>query len=129
LLAILVASKCSETHVGAMEAYRAYASLASSMGLKPVTVRQYSSILNVLEELGAVERLVWSVGYYGKISLVAVRDPEQILSELKEDLTLGELAEKACSLPRGPYSCRPLILPVLLRTSLLTHSTCLQFFL
>jgi hypothetical protein len=92
-----------------MEAYRAYASLASSMGVKPVTVRQYSSILNVLEELGAVERLVWSVGYYGKISLVAVRDPDQILSELKEDLTLGELAEKACSsLPRGLTAVGPL---------------------
>ncbi|MCC5990506.1 MAG: hypothetical protein LM558_03235 [Thermosphaera sp.] len=102
LLAILVASGCSGSHVTMMESYATYVRLAQVAGFKPVTVRQYRNILDVLEELGAVERLVWSVGYYGKISIVAVRDPERILSELREDLALGGLAEEVCSsLPRG----------------------------
>jgi hypothetical protein len=77
-----------------MHAYTVYVRLAGEAGFKPVTTRQFSSILNELGRLGAVDRRVRSIGRYGKHSVVVVRDPELILSELKEDLTLGELAER-----------------------------------
>lgn len=114
LLAIMVASLCTGGRVNTMDAYMAYVRLAGEAGFKPVTTRQFNNILNELGRLGVVDRRVRSIGRYGKMSTVAVKDPELILSELKEDLALGELAEKCDALfffTSGPTAVGPLSSP------------------
>jgi hypothetical protein len=65
--------------------------------VKPVTYRQFTTIIRQLVETGVVERSVWSVGRYGRMSVLKVIEPERVWRELREDLALGEVAERICA--------------------------------
>lgn len=98
LLAALAFPKCYGRHwVRTREVYAEYTRLSAIADVKPVTYRQFTTIIKQLEEVGAVERAVWSVGRYGKESVMKVGGPDRIWGELSEDLALGELAERLCA--------------------------------
>jgi hypothetical protein len=98
LLAVLVYPKCyGRKYARTREVYAEYARLSAIADVKPVTYRRFGTIVRQLEEMGVIERSVWSVGRYGKMSVLKVIEPERVWKELKEDLALGEVVERLCS--------------------------------
>jgi Cdc6-like AAA superfamily ATPase len=98
LLAALVHPKCyGRADVETREVYAEYTRLSAIANAKPVTYRQFTTIIKQLEDIGVIERSVWSVGRYGKMSVLKVRKPDRIWRGLREDLALGELAERLCT--------------------------------
>ena len=106
LLATVVFPKCyGRSWARTREVYMEYTRLSAVADVKPVTYRQFTTIIKQLVEMGVIERSVWSVGRYGKVSVLRVKEPERVWMELKEDLALGEVAERICSkLPPSPPS-------------------------
>jgi hypothetical protein len=98
LLAALAFPRCHGRHwVKTRQVYAEYTRLSAIANAKPVTYRQFTTIIKQLEEVGVIERAVWSVGRYGKESVMKVRDPDRVWGELSEDLALGELTERLCA--------------------------------
>jgi hypothetical protein len=98
LLAALVHPKCyGREYARTKEVYAEYTRLSSIADVKPVTYRQFTTIIKQLEDMRVIERSVWSVGRYGKMSVLKVRKPDRIWKRLREDLALGELAERLCT--------------------------------
>jgi hypothetical protein len=106
LLAVLVHRKCyGREYTRTREVYAEYTRLSAIADVKPVTYRQFTTIIRQLEEMGVVERSVWSVGRYGRRSVIRVIKPERVWREFREDLALGEVAEGICAkLPPPPSS-------------------------
>jgi hypothetical protein len=106
LLAAVAFPKCySRAWVNTKEVYQEYTRLSAIADVKPVTVRQFYNILKQLEQMGVIERSAWSEGRYGRMSVLKVVEPERIWRELREDLALGEVAERICSnIPPSPPS-------------------------
>jgi hypothetical protein len=98
LLAAVTFPKCyGREYASTREVYAEYTRLSAIADVKPVTYRQFTTIIKQLEEMGVVRKSVWSEGRRGRVSVLKVIEPERIWRELREDLAVGEVADRICT--------------------------------